>query len=57
MYFECAEKMKNNFQFKFKLFVSWMYFETGDRGRAGCNELNDYHLKAVSGRPVIMRIF
>ena len=50
-------KNKNNFQFKFKLFVSWMYFETGDRGRAGCNELNDYHLKAVSGRPVIMRIF
>ena len=33
-----------------------MYFKTGDQGRIGCNELNDYHLKAVSGRPVIMRV-
>ena len=22
-------------------FVSWMYFKLGDRGRVGCNELND----------------
>ena len=25
--------------------------------RAECNKFNDYHLKAVSGRTVIMRVF
>ena len=34
-------------------------FQAGDRGRYEYIELNDYryHLKAVSGQPVIMRIF
>ena len=33
------------------------HFKAGDRGRYEYIELNDYHLKAVSGRPVIMRVF
>ena len=32
-------------------------FKAGDRGGYAYIELNDYHLKAVSGRPVIMRVF
>ena len=32
-------------------------FKAGDRGRYEYIELNDYHLKAVNGRPVIMRVF
>ena len=32
-------------------------FKAGDRGRYEYIELNDHHLKAVSGRPVIMRVF
>ena len=32
-------------------------FKAGDRGRYKYIELNDYHLKRVSGRPVIMRVF
>ena len=31
--------------------------KTGDRDRYEYIELNDYHLKVVSGRPVIMRVF
>ena len=32
-------------------------FKTGDQGRYEYIELNDYHLKAVTGRPVIMQLF
>ena len=32
-------------------------FKAGDRGRYEYIELNDYHFKAVSGRPVLMRVF
>ena len=34
-------------------------FKAGDRGRYEYNyiESNDYHLKTVNGRPVIMRVF
>ena len=32
-------------------------YKAGDRGRYAYIESNDYHLKAVSGRPVIMRVF
>ena len=32
-------------------------FKAGGRGRYAYIESNDNHLKAVSGRPVIMRVF
>ena len=38
------------------LFESWVYFKAGNRRRAVCNELNDFHLKVLSERLIIMRV-